>query len=225
MMQVAPLQSPAGQLRSVPDTVRWVIAPVQLHWRAFLSLNLLYFGVFAVAAVYAFINPAAQTELTALAGDAFSPTGRLGPLVRAYLEGNLLAAILLTFAVNLVGATMLALTLPSALIPFAGILIGVYRAILWGVLFSPTGTSTLGPALWPHVPTILVEGEAYVVAMLGVWLWWQPVFARAGQRWRAWRMGLVLQLRVYTVVAALLALAATYEAIEVIWLLRQIPAA
>ena len=96
---------------------------------------------------------------------------------------------------------------------------GLYRAVLWGLLFAPTETSTLGPTLWLHVPTILIEGEAYVVAMLGVWLWWHAVFTRSGERWTAWRQGLVLQIRVYAAVAALLAIAAIYEAIEVIWIL------
>ena len=55
--------------------------------------------------------------------------------------------------------------------------------------------------------------------MLGVWLWWHAVLSRPGARWRAWRQGLVLQARVYAAVVALLAVAATYEAIEVIWIL------
>jgi hypothetical protein len=73
---------------------------------------------------------------------------------------------------------------------------GLYRAVLGGLLFAPTDASTLGPTLWLHAPTILIEGEAYVVAMLGVWLWWRPVFARSGERWRAWTSGLLLQVRI-----------------------------
>jgi hypothetical protein len=76
--------------------------------------------------------------------------------------------------------------------------------------------------LFLHVPTLLIEGEAYVVAMLGIWLWWRPVFARSAERWRAWRGGLLLQLRIYAVMAALLALAAIYEAIDVIWVLSRL---
>jgi hypothetical protein len=91
--------------------------------------------------------------------------------------------------------------------------------VLWGLLFAPTETSPLTPALWLHVPTILLEGEAYIVAMLGVWLWWHGVFSRSDARWRAWRQGLVLHTRVYAAVVALLAIAAIYEAIEVIWIL------
>jgi hypothetical protein len=90
--------------------------------------------------------------------------------------------------------------------------------VLWGIL-APSETTPLAPALWLHVTTILLEGEAYIGAMLGVWLWWHAVFSRSGSRWTAWRQGLVLQTRVYAAVVALLAIAATYEAIEVIWIL------
>jgi len=48
------------------------------HRRALLALNLMYFGVAGLAAIYAFINPPVQLELTKLVGEAFSPTGGLG---------------------------------------------------------------------------------------------------------------------------------------------------
>jgi hypothetical protein len=156
--------------------------------------------------------------------DAFSPNGGLGSLMQAYLSGALLLAIVLTFLVNLIFGSFVFLTLPSSVIPFAGILLGLYRAILWGILFAPTESSPLTPALWLHVPTILLEGEAYIAAMLGVWLWWHAVFSRPGVRRCAWRQGLVLQPRVYVGVVALLAVAATYEAIEVIWILPALAA-
>jgi hypothetical protein len=182
-------------------------------------LNALYWGVAALAGAYAFMNPAVQSALTEAAVDAFSPSGGLGVLVQAYLSGELLSAILMTFLVNLILGSFVVLTLPSAVIPFAGILLGVYRAILWGLLFAPTASNMMGPTLLLHVPTILVEGEAYIVAMLGVWLWWHAVFSTPGARWRAYRQGLLLQTRVYAAVAGLLAIAAIYEAIEVIWIL------
>ena len=78
------------------------------------------------------------------------------------------------------------------------------------------------PGLLPHALTVLLEGEAYVVAMLGVWLWWWPVLRTPGRRWQLWRDGLVLQVRIYSVVALLLAIAAIYEALEVILLLPRL---
>ena len=48
------------------------------------------------------------------------------------------------------------------------------------------------PGLLPNALTVLLEGEAYVVAMLGAWLWWWPVLRAPGRRWQCWREGLVL---------------------------------
>ncbi len=219
MTQLAPAPAPTVVLAPHPE-----VRPSRRkfgfqHVRALLVLNALYWGVAALAGGYAFVNPAIQSALTEAAVDAFSPSGGLGALVQAYLGGELLSAMVMTFLVNLIIGSFVFLTLPSAVVPFAGILLGVYRAVLWGLLFAPTQTNIMGPTLLLHVPTILVEGEAYIVAMLGVWLWWRAVFSRPGARWDAWRQGLVSQIRVYAAVAALLAIAAIYEAIEVIWIL------
>jgi hypothetical protein len=219
MTRVALRPAPLAEPIPAHLLVRSSRQPRFRHVRALLALNALYFGVVVVAAGYAFLNRAAQSELTNAAVDAFSPTGSLGPLIQAYLGGELLRAILLTFLVNLILGSLVVIALPSAVVPFAGLLIGVYRAVLWGLLFAPTPGSAIGPTLWLHMPTILLEGEAYVIAMLGVWLWWRAVISGKGHRWRAWRHGFKLQMGVYALVAVLLAAAAIYESIEVIWLL------
>jgi hypothetical protein len=58
--------------------------------------------------------------------------------------------------------------------------------------------------------------------MLGVWLWWWPVMRGSGQRWRLWVDGLALQARIYALVALALAVAAIYEALEVILLIPRL---
>jgi hypothetical protein len=199
----------------------WMLAPLREHRRAWVGMNILYFGTVALGMLAVLVYPAMQQNLLQGVGQAFSPTGTLGPLVQAYTEGRLGMAMVLTFLVNLVLGSLLVLSLPSLLIPFAGILMGVFRAWLWGVLFSPFGGGwDLG--VLPHALTVLLEGEAYVVAMLGVWLWWWPVLRTPGRRWQLWREGLVLQGRIYSVVALLLAIAAIYEALEVILLLPRL---
>jgi hypothetical protein len=206
---------------STSGILKWMAAPLREHRRAWLGMNLLYFGTVALGMLAVLVNPAMQQSLLQSAGQAFSPTGTLGPLVQAYTEGRLGMAILLTFLVNLVLGSFLVLSLPSLVIPFAGILMGLLRAWLWGVLFSPFGTE-MQAGLLPHALTVLLEGEAYVVAMLGVWLWWWPVLRTPGRRWQLWRDGLALQGRIYSVVALLLAIAAIYEALEVILLLPRL---
>jgi hypothetical protein len=215
-------QSSIGMHRpSTGNILNWMLAPLREHRRAWLGVNLVYFGTIALGMLVVLVYPAMQQSLWQSVGQAFSPTSTLGPLVQAYMEGRLLIAILLTFVVNLVLGSLAVLSLPSLVIPFAGMLMGMVRAWLWGVLFSPFG-GEMQPGLLPHALTLLLEGEAYVVAMLGVWLWWWPVLRTPGRRWQLWREGLVLQRRIYSVVVVLLVIAAIYEALEVIVLLPRL---
>lgn len=46
-------------------------------------------------------------------------------------------AIALTFAVNLGVESVLEIGVPSLLVPFGGVAFGLFRALLWGILFSP----------------------------------------------------------------------------------------
>jgi len=92
-----------------------------------------------------------------------------------------------------------------------------FRAVLWGLIFAPFG-GIYDASLLPHGLTMLIEGEACVIAMLGVWLWW-PVFSTSGQRLHKWRQRLGLQGRVPAAVACTLLVAAVYEVLEVIYLI------
>jgi hypothetical protein len=146
-------QSSIGMHRPPTNTLlTWMFAPLRQHRRAWLGMNILYFGTIALGMLAVLVYPAMQQSLWQGVGQAFSPTSTLGPLVQAYTEGRLLMAIALTFIVNLVFGSLLVLSLPSLLIPFAGILMGVVRAGLWGVLFSPFG-GELQPGLLPRART------------------------------------------------------------------------
>lgn len=189
------------------------------HRKALVAVNLVYLGAITLGVALTAVEPTLQKTLLQQVGESFS-TG-LRPVVEAYTQGRLLPAILLTFAVNLFAGSLLVITLPSLVVPFWGILMGVYRGLLWGILFSPLG-GIFDLGYLPHVLTGLIEGEAYVVAMLGVWLWWWPVVRTSGQRWRLWREGLLLQGRIYLAVTLLLAVAAVYEVLEVIYLIPRL---
>jgi hypothetical protein len=115
------------------------------------------------------------------------------------------------------------ITLPSLVVPFSGLLMGAYRAILWGLLLSPAAPE-LRLIMIPHSLTLILEGQAYIMAMLAAYvhgrafLWPRTVGVithRAG-----YKVGLSRTLRIYVLVVLLLALAAIYEALEVILLVR-----
>ena len=64
-------------------------------------------------------------------------TGPLSVVGQAYVNAQVFTAILATFLVNLFIGSFGTITLPSLIIPFSGFLIGIYRAVLWGLLLSP----------------------------------------------------------------------------------------
>jgi hypothetical protein len=194
----------------------WVFEPVLAHRGALVAMNLVYLAAIAAGVAITAFEPTLQMTLIQQVGESFSTS--LRPVVEAYTQGRLLPAILWTFSVNLFIGSLMAITLPSAVVPFWGVVMGVYRALLWGILFSPLG-GIFDLGYLPHVLTGLIEGEAYIVAMLGVWLWWWPVVRSPGQRWQRWMEGLKLQPRIYLVVTLLLAVAAVYEVLEIVYLI------
>ena len=102
---------------------------------------------------------------------------------------------------------------------------GVYRATLWGLIYAPTSAQMV-TILIPHSLTLLIEGQAYVIAMLAAflhgraWLW--PRSVGATTRWQGYRARLRLTARLYLLVIGLLLIGAVYEVAEAVLLLARI---
>lgn len=200
--------------------IRSVWALVREYRRAYLILNLAYYGLMVAAMVYVAFDPALQKTLLDEVGKAFG-TGPLEVLVGAYSGGQVLPAVFLTFVVNLVLGSLLYITLPSLLVPFSGLLVGVYRALLWGLLFSPT--AVLGAGMLFHWPTIILEGQAYILAMLAAYVqgmaFLRPKSVGAKTRGQGYWEGVKRSARIYMFVAITLFVAAIYEAVSAILLM------
>jgi hypothetical protein len=129
-------------------------------------------------------------------------------------------AMALTFLVNLGLGAFVWITLPSLIIPFSGIATGAYRAVLWGILFSPVPFERY---LVPHWLTLILEGQGYILAMLASYIQGRAVInpssiGRAGRK-DAYIAGIKLTAKLYLLVAIILAVAAVYEVLEVIFLI------
>jgi hypothetical protein len=140
----------------------------------------------------------------------------------AYASGNVLAAAAVTFWFNLTAGALLYITLPSLLVPFAGVALGFVRALLWGLVLAPQGALAL--LMIPHSITLLLEGQAYIVAMLGAYVVGRGLLWPAGygkqSRLAGYAAGVVRCARLYLLVVVILAVAALYEAAEVILMIR-----
>ncbi len=195
-------------------------AVVKENRRAYIVLNIAYYGLVALGMVYVAYNPALQRTLLQAVGQSFVK-GPMATVGGAYSSGRLLAATALTFAVNLVMGSFFEITVPSLVVPFAGLLMGSFRALLWGLLLSPAAPELARPMV-PHSLTLILEGQGYILAMLAVYVQgraflWPRTVGEAGH-WRGYLAGLKRTGLLYLLVALTLALAAIYEALEVIYI-------
>lgn len=200
--------------------IRDAFAVIKPHGRAFLVLNVTFYGVFVAAMVFAALFPEYQESAIEGVNRELSQPG-LGTAVSAgYDSGNVLWAAGITILVNLFVGALLTTTVPSFIIPFFGLAFTVYRAVQWGILFSPIGPQA--GAFIPHVVTLIIEGQAFVIAALGVWvhgrmfLW--PGHFGLPSRWAGYKAGLKATARLYPLILLILVVAAIYEAIEIIYL-------
>jgi hypothetical protein len=192
------------------------------HKRAWIVFNILYYGLIVVFMGVAALNPGLQDELIRSTAESVT-SGPLAMVGEAYIHAQVLQAMALTFVVNFFVGALAFMTLPSMIVPFLGILSGVYRASMWGLIFYP-GHPTLRIGMVPHALTLIGEGQAYVLVMLGAWLHGRaflfPKTAGADGHWRGYVEGLKQTGEIYWLVVLILLAAAVYEAIEVILMAR-----
>ncbi len=190
------------------------------HSRSYLILNLAFYGLVAFGTLIAFANPGAQQSLTQMILQGFGAPP-LSFAKDAYLSKNVPEAALVTFLVNSIFGSFLTITVPSLVIPFVGVVIGLYRALVWGIALAPTSPE-LAAAMVPHSLTLLLEGQGYILAMFAAHLLWVSAFGgfrkEAAGFLAGYREGLRATLTTYRLVILLLAVAAVYEAFEVIYL-------
>jgi hypothetical protein len=208
--------------KAVPAFVR--TAFVELAWRRRLlvGVHAVFFGAVIVVATAAYDLPEVQRMLLwSVRGEIASGNGPLAAAGAAYMSQNIPAAAAVTFAVNLGLGSLAMITLPSVVLPGCGALVAMFRAVMWGLLLAPTSPE-LAKAMLPHSITLLIEGEGYILAMffallIPIYLWevrYGPSLPRRfGRALAVNASGLIL-------IAAVLAVAAAYEATEVIFLMR-----
>jgi len=209
-----------SQASTRPNLIRSALAVIAAHKQAYIILNVLYYAVVILGMVYVSTNPELQNELMEAIGQAFTE-GPLASVGAAYGTGQVISASIQTFLVNLLIGSLATITVPSLFLPASGMLMGVYRAILWGLLLSPTDARLAGPMI-PHSLTLILEGQAYIIAMLAAWVharaFFSPKSVGETSHVRGYLQGLKQTGLLYLLITILLAVAAIYEALEVIYL-------
>ena len=209
-------------LKLIKNTIiKNAIKIVNENHRPFLILNLVFFGLVLLGAVYSSFNPALVQWLKESTAQSLTNGGPLVMAADAYISGNFLMAVILTFVINLIVGAIVTITLPSMVVPFFGLLMGSFRAALWGVLVL-----SLLPFEAYSVPAwliMLVEGEAYILAMLAAYIqgkaFFWPDSVGADTRRQGYVNGLEATWKLYFLVVLVLAVAAIWEAFSAIYLM------
>jgi hypothetical protein len=189
--------------------------------KLFLLTNAYYFGLVILGGLIALAFPQTQQFLLNLTTTGLS-VGPFSELTDAYLSGDVLYAAAATFITNLLVGTLAVITVPSLVVPIWAPFMGMVRATEWGILLVVPipGVLPLGRVI-PHYLTMLIEGEAYVVAIFAclrqVKVLMKLGSIPPGQRLKAYWGSIVDNVKLLPVVAILLAVAAIYEAWEVMY--------
>ena len=206
-------------------TMAFLAAPLlemKTRPRLVWTVHLVYFGIVIVSSLITYQVAEAQVVLLGKVREALSTSGNpLGVAGVAYQSGNIPLAAAVTFGINFVLGSLLMITLPSILLPGSGILVAGVRAMAWGLILAPV-VQSLAYAMLPHSLTMLLEGEGYILATLfGLLIPIHIIRARLGGN-PLTRFGqvLLLNLKANFWIASVLAVAAIYEAIEVILMNR-----
>ncbi|MDH4239858.1 MAG: hypothetical protein OEW48_09865 [Phycisphaerae bacterium] len=198
--------------------LRLPLAEIRRYKYLFIAMNLIYFGTVVLFMLVSYAVPELQScFLVGVTSQLKEGSGILGIAGEAYASRNILRAAVTTFAINFPIGSLVVITLPSIIIPGAGVLVAGLRSILWGLIIAPGFSDLLGPMV-PHSVTLLFEGHGYVIAaffgvLVLVYLFRKSEGPNVGIRYvRA----LLMNVRGNLLVIIVLAVAAVYEAIEVI---------
>jgi hypothetical protein len=197
-----------------PDTTRrlsgWQpLRIIRENTRAYFAMNACMYGLFLAGFGAGLLFPAlSEVQQTRLEDDGTAE------LVQSLIATPWLFALVI-LAVNTVKMCVLTIVLPSMIVPFAGIALFAYWAASTGVALVPA--SDIGwVALIPHSLTLIIEFQAYILVLLGVYLlgkcWIRPATAGVQNRREGYVEGL-RQLGWLSLPAAiLLIVGAVYEA-------------
>jgi hypothetical protein len=202
-------------------TNAWIGAPlaeISRHWKLFSLMHAVYFGLFLIGTLVIYEAPLFQDFLlTVISGQIESESGPLGVAGKAYETRNIALAAAVTLLINFFAGSLLVITLPSVIVPGIGVLMAVFRAIMWGILLSPSYMA-LAWSMISHSGTLLLEGEGYILAtffalLVPIYLFSPKEGENLGARYAR---AVLMNLKGNIIVFIVLAVAASYEAIEVI---------
>ncbi len=163
-------------------------------WRLLAGLNALYFCVTVIGAVIALMSPGLHLSMFSL----------IGPEADLSFSSSLIYALIIV--------------IPSIALPIWGPIIGASKFFIWGVAYiapAPGGASLT--ALLPQYVAMLLQGEAYIIAIFACVRQLAVALAAADRGFRRALKEYIKaafdNVRLLVIVVLLLAAAALYQAL------------
>lgn len=177
--------------------------------KPYLVANLAGYGLFLIGfGLGLFFPQLSAAQLTRLQDDGTAE------LVQSLIANPWLFALTI-LGVNTLRMGVLTIVAPSLIVPFAGIALFAYWALTTGMTLVPA--NDIGwVALIPHSLTLIIEFQAYLLLLLGVYLlgrsWIRPRTTQAGTHRQGYVRGLQTLGWLTLPALALLVIGAVYEA-------------
>lgn len=189
---------------------------VSINRVPYLVLCGLYYGILLALMIYAVFDAPLQTRMLEANRSSYM-TGALSLSEKTAVDLGSLQVLGLAFLFNVLGTSYAGITLPSFVFPFIGVFIGLYRAAMLGVVFSPFNAE-INQIILPHLPTMFIEGQATILAMLGAYIQGMAMIwpASIGQksRWKAYVEAVRQTGTIYMFIMSILLISALYGVIE-----------
>lgn len=183
-------------------------ALVREHRRTYLGLNLLLYGLYILGSVLAYTEPRLVRLLQEMVGGALEQVGIGG----AATAGPLGLALVI-FYWNLTRGLLLTTALPGMALGIPALLINAVRYFIFGFALSPVALPT--GAFIAHIPTLIIELQAYILGTFGGLVLLNKVMKGEGYRAGIRALALATYLGTF-----FLLIGAWYEAFEVLYLVR-----
>jgi len=187
---------------------------IRANLRVYLLLNALAYGTFVIGFVVGLLFP----DLVAGRAQALEDDGTAG-LVTSLLSSPWLFALTI-LAVNALRLGLVTIVLPSLAVPFLGLATFAVWSVTTGVTLVPS-TPEGWVALIPHSLTLVIELQAYILLLLGVFLlgrfWMRPQAVDARNRRQGYVRGLQHLGWLSIPSLILLVIGAIYEAFSLLY--------
>lgn len=183
---------------------QWAIV-VEQRW-VYIWVNVVLYGSFILGAWYAYISPKMALEIQDYMGSAIASIN-----LQDALKGGIHSSALAILYWNFTSGVILTTYIPGLIFGFPAAIFNALRFLLLGVALSPAVIPVV--TFWWHVPTILIELQAYIFVAASA----------VAMVFRGFKVGWMVALQGYLfslgVAFTLLLIAAWYEAIEILWIL------